>query len=84
MWWILDAEQGEYAAVGIYGQVIYINRSADVVVSYFSSDETASASRNVKFQSKLFAAQKIAQELKEKRSVTFSEDTTITIKDKNK
>lgn len=84
MWWILDAEQGEYAAVGIYGQVIYINRSADVVVSYFSSDETASASRNVKFQSKLFAAQKIAQELKEKRSVTFSEDTTITIKGKNK
>lgn len=80
MWWILDAEQGEYAAVGIYGQVIYINRSADVVIAYFSSDETASASRNLKFQSKLFAAQKIAQELKEKRSLTVTEGTKITKK----
>ena len=64
MWWILDDEQGEYAAVGIHGQVIYINRSADVVVAYFPSDSTASAARNPKFQSKLFAAQKIAQKLR--------------------
>lgn len=80
MWWILDADQGEYAAVGIHGQVIYINRSADVVIAYFSSDETASASRNSKFQSKLFAAQKIAQELNSKSSITLLESTKITIK----
>ena len=64
MWWIIDAAQGEFAAVGVYGQVIYINRSANVVVAYFSSQEVASAARNPQFQSKLFAAQKIAQQLK--------------------
>ena len=64
MWWIIDDEQGEYAAVGIHGQVIYINRSANVVIAYFSSQPVASSSRNPQFQSKLFAAQKIAQQLK--------------------
>lgn len=65
MWWIIDGEQGEYAAVGIHGQVIYINRSANVVIAYFSSQPVASASRNPQFQSKLFAAQKIAAHLQE-------------------
>ena len=64
MWWILDVDQGEYAAVGIHGQVIYINRSANVVITYFSSQATASASRNPEFQTKLFAAQAIAGYLK--------------------
>jgi CubicO group peptidase (beta-lactamase class C family) len=63
MWWIIDENQGEYAAVGIHGQVIYINRAANVVIAYFSSQPTASASRNPQFQSKLFAAQAIARHL---------------------
>lgn len=63
MWWIIDAKQGEYAAVGVHGQVIYINRSANVVIAYFSSQPTASAARNPQFQSKLFAAQAIAKSL---------------------
>ena len=63
MWWILDADQGEYAAVGVHGQVIYINRRANVVIAYFSSQARASASRNPQFQSKLFAAQAIAKKL---------------------
>ncbi|MBT4519349.1 MAG: serine hydrolase [Halieaceae bacterium] len=61
MWWIINQSKGEYAAVGVHGQVIYINRSANVVVAYFSSQAVASASRNPQFQSKLFAAQRIAQ-----------------------
>jgi CubicO group peptidase (beta-lactamase class C family) len=63
MWWIIDETQGEYAAVGVHGQVIYINRAADVVIAYFSSQPTASAARNPQFQSKLFAAQAIARHL---------------------
>ncbi len=63
MWWLLDAEKGEYAAVGVHGQVIYINRAANVVIAYFSSQPTASAARNPYFQSKLFAAQAIAKKL---------------------
>ena len=66
MWWIIDDEQGEYAAVGVHGQVIYINRSANVVIAYFSSQPVASASRNPQFQSKLFAAQIIAKQIAQK------------------
>ncbi len=64
MWWVINADKGEYAAVGVHGQVIYINREADVVISYFSSQEKASAADNPEFQSKLFAAQAIADYVK--------------------
>lgn len=64
MWWILDARQGEYAAVGVHGQVIYINRSANVVVAWFSSQPAASAAGNRQFASKLLATQAIAGFLK--------------------
>jgi CubicO group peptidase (beta-lactamase class C family) len=66
MWWILDAEQGEYAAVGVHGQVIYINRSANVVIAWFSSQPVASAARNPQFKSKLLATQAIARHLRGK------------------
>ncbi|BFM18412.1 serine hydrolase [Maricurvus nonylphenolicus] len=70
MWWIIDENQGEYAAVGIHGQVIYINRAANVVIAYFSSQPTASAARNPQFQSKLFAAQAIARHLQSASSAS--------------
>lgn len=40
-WWILDETKGEYVALGIHGQVIYINRSANIVVAFFSSQPNA-------------------------------------------
>jgi CubicO group peptidase (beta-lactamase class C family) len=63
MWWLLDETKGEYAAVGIHGQVIYINRSADIVVVFMSSQAVASAAKSPKFPSKLLAAQAIAKHL---------------------
>jgi len=66
MWWILDAQQGEYAAVGVHGQVIYINRSANVVIAWFSSQPVASAASNPQFKSKLLATQAIARHLRAK------------------
>jgi CubicO group peptidase (beta-lactamase class C family) len=63
MWWLLDAEAGEYCAVGIHGQVIYINRRADTVMAWFSSQPTASAARNKDFHSKLRAARELAASL---------------------
>ena len=63
MWWVLDDEKGEYCAVGIHGQVIYINRSADTVMAWFSSQPGASAARNPDFQSKLKAARDVAVSL---------------------
>ncbi len=69
MWWILDAAQGEYCAVGIYGQVIYINRSADTVMVWFSSQPVASAARNPAFSAKLQAARALAVSLTRKPGV---------------
>ena len=63
MWWVLDADRGEFAAVGIHGQVIYINRSADTVMAWFSSQPVASAAGNKDFHSKLQAARALAADL---------------------
>lgn len=60
MWWILDASIGEFAAVGIHGQVIYINRKADTVMTWFSSQPVAGAARNESFRAKLKAAREMA------------------------
>ncbi|MDH4040065.1 MAG: beta-lactamase family protein [Gammaproteobacteria bacterium] len=66
MWWILDADAGEYCAVGIHGQVIYINRRADTVMVWFSSQPVASAARNPGFRAKLAAARQLAVDLTRK------------------
>jgi len=66
MWWILDEQAGEYCAVGIHGQVIYINRSADTVMVWFSSQPVASAARNPPFSAKLQAARELAVSLTRK------------------
>lgn len=66
MWWVLDDQTGEYCAVGVHGQVIYINRSADTVMAWFSSQRVASAARNPQFHSKLQAARDLAASLTRK------------------
>ena len=63
MWWILDAAAGEYCAVGIHGQVIYINRRADTVMVWFSSQPGAASPRNPNFRAKLQAARQLAVSL---------------------
>ncbi len=60
MWWILDPTTEEFAAVGIHGQVIYINRSTNTVIAQFSSQPTASQVGSVQFRSKLIAMREIA------------------------
>ncbi|MBL0745642.1 serine hydrolase domain-containing protein [Chryseolinea lacunae] len=61
-WWILDETKGEYAGVGIHGQVIYINRSANCVIAYFSSQPVASSVGAYKaFVSKLNACRALAK-----------------------
>ena len=65
MWWILNAGKGEFCAVGIHGQVIYINRHTDSVMVWFSSQPGASAAGNQRFHSKLSAARHLANRLAE-------------------
>lgn len=60
MWWILDPEKGEYCAVGIHGQTIYINRAADMVIAFFSSQPVASNGGYPPYRAKLEACRKVA------------------------
>ncbi|MCZ6831249.1 MAG: serine hydrolase [Gammaproteobacteria bacterium] len=63
MWWLLDAAKGEYCAVGIHGQVIYINRSANTVMAWYSSQPVASSANNPTFHAKLNASRELARRL---------------------
>ncbi len=63
MWWILDGEKGEFCATGIHGQVIYINRSKNTVMVWFSNQPGAAAPRNINYQSKLNAARSLVNSL---------------------
>lgn len=49
-WWICDAEQGERAAIGIYGQMIYVNKSTKTVIASFSSPDFTSNARRPSFK----------------------------------
>lgn len=63
MWWILDAEAGEYCGVGIHGQALYLNRRREVVIAFFSSQPVASNTKSPFFTAKLRAARRIAEEV---------------------
>ena len=60
MWWILDAGAEEYAAIGVHGQVIYLNRTTGTVIAQFSSQSNASQVDSLEFRSKLSAMRQIA------------------------
>ena len=63
MWWFLDGEKGEFCATGIHGQVIYINRSKNTVMVWFSNQPGAAAPKNINYQSKLNAARSLVNSL---------------------
>lgn len=63
-WWIIDEAKGEYCALGIHGQVIYINRSANLVIAYFSSQQDASSVASKNFLPKLNACRALAKQFK--------------------
>jgi CubicO group peptidase (beta-lactamase class C family) len=62
-WWILDEKKGEFAAIGIHGQVIYINRAANLVIAYFSSQPVASSAASKNFLPKLNACRELSKKL---------------------
>lgn len=49
-WWTCDAEKGERAAIGIYGQMVYVNRDANTVIASFSSPNKTSNARRHSFK----------------------------------
>lgn|SRR5688572_2078033 len=60
-WWILDETKGEYCAVGIHGQVIYINRAANLVIAYFGSQPNAGSIASKEFLPKLNACRELSK-----------------------
>ena len=65
MWWVLDDDRGEFCAVGIHGQVIYIDRASDTIMVWYSSQSDASAAIAPEFGIKLDAARALARFLGE-------------------
>ncbi len=61
LWWILDETKGEYCGLGIHGQTIYINRSANMVIAFFSSEPHAAPASPNEFESKLNACRSLAK-----------------------
>lgn len=49
-WWICDPVRGERAAMGIYGQMIYVNKSTNTVIASFSSPNYVSNVRRPNFK----------------------------------
>lgn len=49
-WWVCDTERGERAAIGIYGQMIYVNKAANTVIASFSSPNATSNARRSTFK----------------------------------
>jgi len=37
-WWIPEGNQGEYSAIGVYNQFIYVNPTTDVVIVKLSAN----------------------------------------------
>ena len=62
-WWVIDNVKGEYCALGIHGQVMYINRAAKLVIVYFSSQPEASSAVSKNFLPKLNACREISKKL---------------------
>jgi CubicO group peptidase (beta-lactamase class C family) len=65
-WWIIDETKGEYVAVGVHGQLLYINRSAKMVIAYFPSQANPSAPGFTNFFSKLNACRQLSKNYTEK------------------
>ena len=65
MWWLFHNEHGAYAARGVYGQTIYVDPLADMVIVRFASFPTA---KNAKIDpTSLPAYQAVAEYLINKR-----------------
>ncbi len=62
-WWICDAAKGERVAMGIYGQMIYVNRDTNTVIASFSSPNETSNVRRGSFKQLLRCNRELANAL---------------------
>jgi hypothetical protein len=60
-WWVHDRDKGVFTARGVFGQVLYIDRSADIVIAAFSSAPTASNAMRPENHARMAAMKMIAE-----------------------
>ena len=60
-WWVHDRDKGVFTARGVFGQVLYIDRSTDTVIATFSSAPTASNAMRPENHAKMAAMKMIAE-----------------------
>ncbi|WP_037317282.1 serine hydrolase domain-containing protein [Ruegeria halocynthiae] len=61
-WWIHDRAKGVFTARGVYGQVLYVDRTSNTVIATFSSAPTASNAQRPENHAKM-AAMKLISEM---------------------
>ena len=62
-WWIHDRDRGIFTARGVYGQTLYVDRSRNVVIAFFSSAPSASNAQRETYKTKLWATKVLAEKL---------------------
>ena len=45
-WWVMDGDQGEYSAIGVYNQFIYVNPSKNMVIVKLSANSNYATSED--------------------------------------
>ena len=59
-WWQFDAAQGERVAMGVHGQVIYVNRAKNLVIANFASPEVTANQLRPTFKQMLAGTRALA------------------------
>ena len=62
-WWQFDVAQGERVAMGVHGQVIYVNRAKNLVIANFASPEVTANQLRPTFKQMLAGTRALAAAL---------------------
>ena len=62
-WWQFDQSQGERIAMGVHGQVIYINKAKNLVIANFASPQQTANQLRPSFKQMLAGTRALAQSL---------------------
>jgi hypothetical protein len=62
-WWVHDKKRKIFTGRGVFGQILYIDKSRDVVIATFSSAPTASNASRKTQQVKMEASKVITESL---------------------
>lgn len=74
-WWTPRyPDQGDYAALGIYGQILYISPSRNVVIAKTSAYQDYTTKGGAMFHESLIAMQSIAQHIERELKNTHNKD----------